>query len=230
MGVSKKTILRRLSENNIQRRKQPTYEAVTEEVLRDLYTHQKLSTRTIASKFGCSSRFIINRLGEYGIQTRKHAGDSAFSEEERKEKWGKPLEKHNLWKGGITPLNESLRNATNDWKFKVFRDSGFTCYITGNKTHDLHAHHITPFRQVRDECIAELNLDKKGFVRDYTEGEITSLKCLIKERHKEVEGYSIASGIHLLFHSIYGDDTTINDLEKFKVRYLSGEFNKEETA
>lgn len=230
LGVSKKTILTRLKENEISRRQSPKYEEITENILRDLYIDKKLSTREIAGKYGCSNRLVLKRLHEYGIPVRKHAGDPAFTSEERKEKWGRPLERHNLWQGGITSLNESLRNVTYEWRDEHLRKFNYRCYITGKHSHDLHVHHVKPFNVIRDEALVELKLDKRESVKDYTLEEIEALKDLVAEKHEYEKGYPIDSEIHTLFHSLYGFKTTEADLLEFKQRYNSGEFDEKEAS
>ena len=60
--------------------------------------------------------------------------------------------RHNLWKGGITPLMILIRSSTKymEWRKSVFRNDNFTCvlckYHSGNgHTVELNAHHIKPF-------------------------------------------------------------------------------------
>ncbi len=43
---------------------------IPEELLRDLYEVQKLSTVAIADKYGCTHRAILLKMAEYGIKTR----------------------------------------------------------------------------------------------------------------------------------------------------------------
>lgn len=227
-GVSKGTILRRLREQGVERRQRPAYDEVTKEVIETLYNDKKMSTRAIAEVFGCSNRLVLNRLRKYGIPTRKHAGDPAFTAEERKEKWGRSLERHNLWKGGVTSVNNALRGVTNEWSLRHMREYDFKCFVLGEETHNLEVHHIKPFSEIRDESIAEMGLEGRKTISEYTVEELEKLKNIIIEKHENIKGYPLDAKIHQLFHSEYGFDTDLDDLLEFKERYLSGEFNESE--
>lgn len=228
LGVSKKTILTRLREQGINRRKQSTYD-ISKEVLIDLYITQKQSTRDISKIFGCSNNHILKTLRKYEIPIRKHAGDESFTEDERKQKWGKPLEQHNLWRGGITSLNDHLRTNTYDWRDKHLAESNYTCFISEKPSHDLQIHHAKPFNEIRDEILTELGLGKYERVSDYSKEQITAIVERIKERHESLKGFAIDRKLHTLFHSTYGWHTTEDQLHEFKARYLSGEFDAAST-
>jgi hypothetical protein len=226
LGVSKKSILTRLKEAGVGRRKQPTYPEVTYEVLQEMYINQKLSTRDIAEKFGCSNKYIGARLSEFGIPKRKRVGDESFTEEERKAKWGKSREEHNMWKGGVTGLNETLRYSATDWRLKELKRGNFTCFVTGQRGGDLHVHHITPFHEIRDQALYEIGVEMRQSIADYDNKTLTSLRNKIAELHEREEGYILAPHIHKIFHSLYGFKTTKEDLLEFKKRYQIGEFNE----
>jgi len=224
LGVSKKAILTRLKEVGVERRKQPTYPEVTYEVLQEMYTNQKLSTRDIAKKFGCSNKFICDRLSEFGIPKRKRVGDESFTEEERKAKWGKSRGEHNMWKGGVTGLNETLRYSTTGWRLSELKRGSFTCFVTGQRGGDLHVHHITPFHEIRDRALTEIGVEMRASIADYDDETMRSLRNKVAELHDQEEGFVLATHIHKLFHSLYGFKTTKEDLLEFKERYINGEF------
>jgi hypothetical protein len=224
LGVSKKAILTRLKKLGIERRKQATYDEITYEDLFTLYIENKLSTRSIADKYGCSSRHICTKLKAFGIPVRKHAGDSSFTAEERKEKWGKSRDNHNLWKGGVTELNVTLRYYLSEWKRKELINNNYTCFITGIRGGDLDVHHITPFHEIRDAILSEAGLETKKTIADYTSAEVDMLRKRIIEAHKTEKGYAIKPEIHKLFHRLYGFKTNEADLIEFKNRYNFGEF------
>ena len=55
---------------------------------------------------------------------------------------------HHLWKGGITPINQKIRNSTESklWRESVFKRDNYTCIWCGdNKGGNLNADHIKPF-------------------------------------------------------------------------------------
>jgi len=226
-GVAKGTILRRLREQGIERRKPPSYEGLTKEVLESMYIDKKMSTRAIAEVYGSSNSFVLNRLRKYDIPTRKNAGDPSFTKEERKEKWGRPLDRHNMWKGGVTSINNALRGVTKEWSLKHMRENNFKCFVLEEETHNLEVHHVKPFKEIRDEAIAELGLEGRKAVREYSEEELEKLKEIIIEKHEGLKGYPLDARIHRLFHSEYGECTDLDDLLEFKERYLSGEFSSD---
>lgn len=158
LGVSKGTILRRLKEQGIKRRKRPKYEEITKDILIDLYLQEKLSSRTIAEMFGCSNSLVLKRLQQFDIPIRKHAGDPAFTAEERKEKWGKSGAEHPRWKGGITAVSNVIRNRLNHVTLERFKIDGFKCVECGGGEHNLNAHHIRPFSEIIAEIRSENGL------------------------------------------------------------------------
>ena len=101
---------------------------------------------------------------------------------------------HYLWKGGITPLRQKLRQC---WKFKqwreeIFKRDNWTCQITGQKGRELHPHHIVDFASILNE-IKYAYLDGKitfekainyDFLWDIDNG-IT----LSKKNHKQIHNY-----------------------------------------
>lgn len=225
LGVDKKVILLRLEEQGIPRRQRSTYPEVTKEVLQEKYVNLKLSTREIAGLYGCSSNLIVKRLRKFGIPTRLNAGDPAFTEAERKAKWGQVREAHPRWKGGVTGINEALRGATEDWRNKEMKRNNYTCYVTGIRAGDMHVHHVTPFHVMRDELIAELGIDLRPTISEYTDIEVEVMRNRMAEMHEDEQGFVLSAPIHKLFHAQYGFDTDLNDLDEFKARYRNGEFD-----
>lgn len=55
--------------------------------------------------------------------------------------------KHPNWKGGITPINLSIRNSLEYklWRTSVFERDNYTCVWCGQKGGKLNADHIKPF-------------------------------------------------------------------------------------
>ncbi len=56
-------------------------------------------------------------------------------------------ESNNMWKGGITPVNQAIRTsaAYKDWRVTVFQRDNYTCLECGSRGVTLHADHIKPF-------------------------------------------------------------------------------------
>ena len=61
--------------------------------------------------------------------------------------YGKTGEKNGNWRGGITPINQALRNSLEyeKWRTNVFERDLYTCQICGTVGEYLHADHIKPF-------------------------------------------------------------------------------------
>lgn len=74
-------------------------------------------------------------------------------------------EKHWKWKGGISSIKDKLKSSEPymAWRLKVFQRDWFTCKLCGyrgkkskahgDKTSDIHAHHIEPIRDNYDNSI-----------------------------------------------------------------------------
>lgn len=158
-GVSKGVILGRLKENGISRRQANTYDDITKDDLQKYYIEKKMSTRDIAKIYGCSNTVVADRLRTYGIPVRRNAGDSAFSVEERRKKWGRPGKLHPRWKGGITEVSNVIRNRLAHVTLERFKQDGFRCVECGEGEHNLNAHHVIPFSEIVADIRSENNLD-----------------------------------------------------------------------
>lgn len=66
---------------------------------------------------------------------------------EHKEKIVHRKEKHWNWKGGINPINDTIRKSTEYklWRKSVFERDEYTCVWCGQAGGDLNADHIKPF-------------------------------------------------------------------------------------
>ena len=62
-------------------------------------------------------------------------------------------------------------------------------------------------------------------MRDYTDDELKMIVDELRKRHDEIVGIPMNKKLHKLFHKIYGNDTTLEDVYEFKARYLAGEFD-----
>ena len=62
-------------------------------------------------------------------------------------------EKNNLWKGGITPLYDRIRQCWeyNNWRTQIFGRDNFTCQHCGVRGTWLEAHHIKEFAKIIKE-------------------------------------------------------------------------------
>lgn len=73
-----------------------------------------------------------------------HLGQKAWN---KGKKNNKPPEEHWNWKGGITPINESIRRSLEYrlWRESVFTRDKYKCVWCKKKGVKLHADHIKPF-------------------------------------------------------------------------------------
>lgn len=57
------------------------------------------------------------------------------------------------WKGGITPLNHSIRDSLkySEWRGSIFERDSFTCEVCNKVGGDLEAHHIKEFYLILEE-------------------------------------------------------------------------------
>ena len=95
-------------------------------------------------------------------------------------------EKNPNWKGGITPINKSLRNskAAKTWRESVFARDNWTCQKCGNRSCKnnylrIEAHHIRPFAtfpKLRFEITNGLTLCKKCHDKEPKGKEIYDIK------------------------------------------------------
>lgn len=155
LGTSKSFVLRRLDEVGLDKRKQNTYDDITKDALHDMYIIQKMSVRAIAKRFGCGKTLVNKRLKIYDIPLRKHAGDKAFTPEERKEKWGKRLNEHPRWKGGVTAVSTLIRNRLAPVSRERLYKDNFTCQKCGNPNGSMHVHHIRHFSDIVADILRE---------------------------------------------------------------------------
>lgn len=133
-----------------------------------------------------------------------------------------------FWKGGVKELSEYLRFHLSDWKDDSLKKYNYTCYITMQKgSGNLEIHHTKPFHEIRDSVIERLDFPLYKTIGEYSEEELNlCLNEIIKE-HSNIEGIPMLNYIHTLFHKVYGyDNLSIEEVNEFKQRYLSGEFKE----
>ncbi|WP_394174016.1 hypothetical protein [Guptibacillus hwajinpoensis] len=150
--TSKTLILRRLNGLGIEPRRYNEYPHVNEDFLREYYEEKRMSSRQVAEIAGCNFRTILKRLKNFEIAVRSEMEN--FTSEERKEKFGRKKEGHGLWKGGVTPVRNLVRNRLAYLSREVFVRDSFKCKVCGANG-GLHAHHIRPFAEVLAEIIEE---------------------------------------------------------------------------
>ena len=139
---------------------------------------------------------------------------------------GRCGENSGTWKGGITKLQHSMREFIKDWVKESLKQSDYKCQITG-KNGKLNVHHTYQFRNILEETLLELDLELKSDIGDYSQDELIKMKELIRQKHIDYDcSFVMLETIHKLFHKTYGfKNTTREDIDNFKIRYLNGEFN-----
>ena len=79
------------------------------------------------------------------------------------------------WKGGITSLSRTLRNATSMWRSKILEETPY-CDISG-ETQDLEVHHLDMnFSDVVTQALSDLNLPLHATYGEYSTEEMESLR------------------------------------------------------
>jgi hypothetical protein len=104
----------------------------------------------------CGKKFYRDR---HRIEKAKFCSHSC------KAKYNLTGNKHHLWKGGISNERDKLKDSKvyRKWRLKVFQRDRFTCKMCGHrsvkskahgdKTSDIHAHHIYPIKKYPQLCL-----------------------------------------------------------------------------
>ena len=109
-----------------------------------------------------------------------------------------------MWKGGLTDLNDYLRDSIRGWWIDSCRPYDFKCSIS-NKKSDLEVHHLNyGFSEIISESLETLSLEVKN-VGEYSEQELLDIKSLVLDLHlKYGLGVPLNKYIHKSFHAMYG--------------------------
>ena len=137
---------------------------------------------------------------------------------------GDKLSKENnaMWKGGVTPLHNYLRDKITQWKKDSLKNANYRCDITGIKDSSLIIHHLHNFSDILKETLELLDLPIYDSVNKYTEKELDNItnKC-IELHYKYGLGVCLCEKEHKLFHAIYGVvNNTKEQYEEFKKNRL----------
>ncbi|CAF1785027.1 hypothetical protein [Bacillus phage BUCT082] len=136
-------------------------------------------------------------------------------------------ENSSRWKGGISPLNKTLREAVYEvWTKPSLEKYSFKCAIT-NSTKDLHVHHYKKnFSEIVKEALSNLSFEPQSKIGDFTVNELEQIKNECVRLHLNYGlGIPLTKKIHNLFHEIYGTSNN-NEIQfnEFRNRYENGEF------
>lgn len=127
----------------------------------------------------------------------------------------KSRENSNLWKGGITPLHNFMRDKIVEWKKESARAYNYKCIITGDG--DFIIHHLFSFANILRETMEELQLPFNDKINEYTDKELKAIEELLIRKHFEYGlGIPLSKETHEEFHKIYGKgDNTPSQFEEF---------------
>lgn len=173
-------------------------------------------------------KYICDKHVEVGVQTTNLANVSSATTCRKCKYESISKENHYLWKGGVSPLHNHLRDKINVWKRDSLIAHDFKCVVTSINSKDLVVHHTYNFAKILDETLADLSLDYRESISKYTYEELNSIEKVLLEKHYTYGlGVPVLSEIHNLFHQLYGKaDNTIEQFEEFKDRYINGEFKE----
>ncbi|MFB8424864.1 hypothetical protein ACFC4S_22885 [Priestia megaterium] len=194
-GCSTEVIRRYLIKFNINKEETANFKEfpeVNKAFLIEHYVDKRLSQRAIAKIVGCSNNLIGKRMRYYEIEARTSMQD--YTLEERKEKFGRRGEQHGLWKGGIAPIRNAVRNRLASISYERMKKDDFTCQECGVRAGTKNVHHKRAFAEIIDEIRSEnpdLNIqleeDKEKFIEicvaDNRLNDIDNLITLCEQCH-----------------------------------------------
>lgn len=136
-------------------------------------------------------------------------------------------ENHYFWKGGISPLQNYLRDKINKWKRDSLIAYNFSCSITGIHSNKLIVHHLYGYNKILDETLNELNLPIHSIINQYSKEELSEIEELLLKKHYEYGlGVPMLDIVHNLFHSVQSKGNNVpEEFEEFQTRLKSGEFD-----
>lgn len=151
-----------------------------------------------------------------------------------KEQWKDEEMKWKMgYKGGITPISIYLRNlpVVVKWMEDAKENVNYTCELIGKQCY-VETHHIKPFCELIIEAHMLNGIQIKEIIADYTEEELKLLVAYITKWHQDFSNAIVLSKeVHDYFHNVFmkgkGRESSVEDVEEFKERYLNGEFDTE---
>ena len=127
------------------------------------------------------------------------------------------------WEGGITTLNNYLRNVIAPWRIDSLKYYNYICDVSGVHS-NLIVHHVYNFKNIVQETLKITKLPVYQHISQYSILELYNLATVCLELHyKHGLGICLNKDIHRLFHSIYGErNNTIEQYNEFKYQYNNG--------
>ncbi len=119
--------------------------------------------------------------------------------------------------GEIKDAIRKVRSHLYKWREDSLKLAEYRCLITGDKE-NIEVHHVKPFRRI----LAEAEIETGYIFKDMHHLSLEQLEKIIevtKKKH-DIPGFVMRKDLHKEFHSTYGKDTTVNDLEEFVIKKL----------
>ena len=166
-------------------------------------------------------------------ERRKELSEEMWKDEEFRQMHSDKMsgDSNPSWKGGITPIREYLRllPVVIKWVEDAKENVNYTCELIGKECY-VETHHIKPFCELVVEAHMLNGIQIKEIVADYTEEELKLLIAYITKWHQDFSNAIVLSKeVHNYFHNVFmkGKDreSSVEDIEEFKQRFLKGEFD-----
>ena len=161
----------------------------TEETKRKISEANKGSHCTEEHKRKIGEAKIGNKNPMYNVHLIPWNKGLTMDTDDRVRKYGEANkgEKCHFWKGGITPLHQSIRDSykTKEWRLMVFGRDNFTCQDCGKRGCYLEAHHIKKFSSIMQ--YHEITTKEESFNCEAL-WDINNGITLCKECHKKLRG------------------------------------------
>lgn len=117
----------------------------------------------------------------------------------------------------LTDVSRRLRSSIFKWRKDTEKSNNYKCIFTNSNIYDVH--HIYPYNEIVRESLENLRIDYNAI-----DGvDIENLKKEVVRLHDYYGlGVCIHPKIHILFHTIYGRNSTVENFEEFKQNYING--------
>lgn len=172
--------------------------------------------------------YICNKHEYLGVQQTNYANVSTATTCKECIKDLIRGENHYLWKGGISPLHNYIRDKISEWKNQSLKYFDYKCLFTDEHKHIV-IHHLFAFNMILDTALKILNLDVRDKVNKYSKQELDNILLTVNKLHEKYGlGIVLCKDIHILFHKEYGTGgNTKEQFVEFIKRYYSGEFDND---
>ena len=128
-------------------------------------------------------------------------------------------ENHWNYKGGISIIEDSIRNALYNWKSVIWNNYNNVCAIRKNRQQKLVVHHLTSLSLIYKQALQSIGMDIDRFhtkINELSNDIIDNVINQILSLHNNETGILISEDIHRLFHQEYGiGDNTPQQFELF---------------